>query len=91
MAWTTPTNVATGDVLTASRYNNEVVANALAGGPVYATLADLNTAIPSPYEGQRAYLTAPRLAPSPRREPLPTFPPGLTFAITAPGGFALPL
>jgi hypothetical protein len=59
MAWTTPTNVATGDVLTASRYNNEVVANALAGGPVYATLADLNTAIPSPFEGQRAYLTAP--------------------------------
>jgi len=30
MAWTTPTNVATGDVLTASRYNNEVVGNSLA-------------------------------------------------------------
>ena len=28
MAWTAPTNVATGDVLTASRYNNEVVGNA---------------------------------------------------------------
>lgn len=29
MAWTAPTNVATGDVLTATRYNNEVVANTL--------------------------------------------------------------
>ena len=27
MAWTAPTNVATGDVLTATRYNNEVVGN----------------------------------------------------------------
>ena len=59
MAWTAPTNVATGDVLSATRYNNEVVGNALAGGPIYATLADLNTAIPAPFEGQRAYLTAP--------------------------------
>ena len=30
MAFTTPTNVATGDVLTATRYNNEVVDNAVA-------------------------------------------------------------
>jgi hypothetical protein len=38
MAWTTPTNVATGDVLTATRYNNEVVGNTIAGHPIYATL-----------------------------------------------------
>ena len=62
MAWTTPTNVATGDVLTASRYNNEVVGNALAGGPIFAAYTDLVAAIPTPYEGQRAYLTAPLAA-----------------------------
>ena len=38
MAWTTPTNVATGDVLTASRYNAEVVANTLA---LYTTVQRL--------------------------------------------------
>ena len=36
MAWTTPTNVATGDVLTASRYNNEVVGNGLVLAPFAA-------------------------------------------------------
>jgi hypothetical protein len=58
MAWTDPTNVATGDVLTATRYNNEVVANTLAGGPIYATEAERDAAITSPFEGQRAYITA---------------------------------
>ena len=59
MAWTTPTNVATGDVLTASRYNNEVVGNAYAGGPIYTTTALRDAAITSPFEGQCAYITAP--------------------------------
>ena len=49
--------MATGDVLTASRYNAEVVANTLAGGPIYATEALRNAAIPTPFEGQRAYIT----------------------------------
>jgi hypothetical protein len=31
--------------------------NILAGGPIYATEAARNTAIPSPFEGQRAYIT----------------------------------
>lgn len=58
MAWTAPNTFVAGAVLTAAQLN-AMQANALAGGPVYATLADLNTAIPSPFEGQRAYLTAP--------------------------------
>jgi len=61
MAWTTPTNAATGDVLTATRYNAEVVANALAGGPIYATEAARDAAIPTPFEGQRAYITGSTL------------------------------
>jgi hypothetical protein len=62
MAWTAPTNVATGDVLTATKYNNEVVGNALAGGPIYATEALRDAAIPTPFEGQRAYITASTVA-----------------------------
>jgi len=62
MAWTTPTNAATGDVLTASRYNADVVANTLAGGPIYATETLRDAAITSPFEGQRAYITAPEVA-----------------------------
>ena len=62
MAWTAPTNVATGDVLTATRYNNEVVGNALAGGPIYATEALRDAAITSPFEGQRAYITGSTVA-----------------------------
>lgn len=57
MAFVTPTNVATGDVLTASRYNADVVANVLAGGPIYVTEAARDAAIPTPFEGQRAYIT----------------------------------
>jgi len=62
MAWTTPTNVATGDVLTATRYNAEVVANTFAGGPIYTTEALRDAAITSPFEGQRAYITASTIA-----------------------------
>jgi len=58
MAWTTPTNVATGDVLTATRYNNEVVGNTYAGGPIYATTVARDAAITAPFVGQRAFITA---------------------------------
>ena len=59
MAWTAPSTFVAGAILTAAQLNTNVRDNSLAGGPIYATLADLNTAIPSPFEGQRAYLTAP--------------------------------
>jgi len=58
MAWTDPNTYIAGAILTAAQLN-AMQANALAGGPIYTTLAALNTAIPSPFEGQRAYLTAP--------------------------------
>jgi hypothetical protein len=35
MAWVTPTNVATGDVLTAATWNQDVVANAAAVAPFF--------------------------------------------------------
>jgi hypothetical protein len=59
MAFVTPTNVTVGSVLTASKYNQEVVANGLAGQPIFTNEAGRDAAIPSPYEGQRVYLTAP--------------------------------
>ena len=57
MAWTTPTNVATGDVLTATRYNADVVANTLAGGPIFATTVARDAAITAPFVGQRAFIS----------------------------------
>lgn len=62
MAWTTPTNVATGDVLTATRYNAEVVANTLAGGPIYATTVARDAAITAPFVGQQAFITGTKVA-----------------------------
>ena len=58
MAWTAPNTYIAGAILTAAQLN-AMQANALAGGPIYATYADLIAAIPSPFEGQRAYITAP--------------------------------
>ena len=58
MAWTDPNTYIAGAILTAAQLN-AMQANALAGGPIYATEAARNTAIPSPFEGQRAYITAP--------------------------------
>jgi hypothetical protein len=37
--------------------NTFVRDNIMAGGPIYATEADRTTGIPSPFEGQRAYIT----------------------------------
>ena len=57
MAWTTPTNVATGDVLTASRYNAEVVANTNA---LYSTVQRLG------YQARTtSYTTTSTTAPGP--------------------------
>ena len=56
MAWTDPNTYIAGAILTAAQMN-AMQANALAGGPIYATEAARTTAIPSPYEGQRAYIT----------------------------------
>lgn len=56
MAWTAPNTYIAGAILTAAQLN-AMQANALAGGPIYATEADRNAAIPTPFEGQRAYIT----------------------------------
>ena len=59
MAWTAPRTWVSGAILTAAQLNEQVRDNMLAGGPIYAAYSDLTSAIPSPFEGQRAYLTAP--------------------------------
>jgi hypothetical protein len=59
MAFVTPTNVTVGSVLTASKYNQEVVENGLAGRPIFTNEAGRDAAITAPFEGQIAYLTAP--------------------------------
>ena len=57
MAWTDPNTYIAGAILTAAQMN-AMQANALAGGPIYATTAARTTAIPSPFVGQRAFITA---------------------------------
>ena len=56
MAWTAPNTFVAGAVLTAAQMN-AMQANALAGGPIYATEALRDAAITAPFEGQRAYIT----------------------------------
>lgn len=46
-----------GQILTAAQMNTYIRDNIMAGGPVYATEAARNADIPSPFEGQRAYIT----------------------------------
>ena len=58
MAWTAPPTYIAGAILTAAQMN-AISANLLAGGPVYTTEALRDAAITSPFEGQRAYITAP--------------------------------
>jgi hypothetical protein len=58
MAWTAPPTYTAGAILTAAQMN-AISANLFAGGPVYATYAALIADIPSPFEGQRAYITGP--------------------------------
>ena len=61
MAWSdfTAGLFTSGQILTAAQMNTYVRDNLYAGGPIYTTLAALQAAIPSPFEGQRAYLTSP--------------------------------
>ena len=61
MAWTAPNTFIAGAILTAAQMN-AMQANALAGGPIYANEAARDAAITSPFEGQRAYLTASTVA-----------------------------
>jgi hypothetical protein len=59
MAWTTPTTVTAGQVLTAARYNQDTVDNMLMGNPVFTNEAARDAVITSPSEGQSVYLTTP--------------------------------
>jgi len=61
MAWTAPNTYVAGAVLTAAQMN-AMQANALAGGPIYATEALRDAAITAPFEGQRAYITGSTVA-----------------------------
>ena len=61
MAWTNPVTYIAGAILTAAQMN-VMQANALAGGPIYATEAARDAAITSPFEGQRAYITGSTVA-----------------------------
>jgi len=62
MAWTAPSTFVAGAILTAAQLNTNVRDNSLAGGPIYATEALRDAAITSPFEGQRAYITASTVA-----------------------------
>ena len=59
MAWTSPATWLAGSTLTAAQLNEQVRDNSLAGGPIYTTEALRDAAIPAPFEGQQAYITAP--------------------------------
>ena len=58
MAWTAPNTFVAGAILTAAQMNTDVRDNSLAGGPIYATTVARDAAIPSPFAGQRAFVTA---------------------------------
>ena len=62
MAWTAPSTFVAGAILTAAQLNTNVRDNTLAGGPIYATEAARDAAIPTPFEGQRAYITGSTIA-----------------------------
>ena len=74
MAWTAPSTFVAGAILTAAQLNTNVRDNSLAGGPIYATEAARDAAITAPFEGQRAYITAP------------TIPAAVGTTTTVPGG-----
>lgn len=59
MAYSFPSAVSTGDVLTASAYNQAVQENQKFGIATFTTEASRDAAITSPSEGMRAYLTGP--------------------------------
>ena len=57
MAWTAPSTFVAGAILTAAQLNTNVRDNTLAGGPIYATTAARDAAIPTPFAGQRAFVS----------------------------------
>ena len=57
MAWTAPATWLAGSTLTAAQLNEQVRDNSLAGGPIYATTAARDAAIPAPFVGQRAFVS----------------------------------
>jgi hypothetical protein len=57
MAWTAPSTWVAGAILTAAQLNTQLRDNLLAGGPIYATTAARDSAIPSPFAGQRAFIS----------------------------------
>lgn len=57
MAWTAPATWLAGSTLTAAQLNEQVRDNSLAGGPIYATTAARDAAIPAPFAGQRAFIS----------------------------------
>ena len=59
MAWSSFTAglFTAGQVLTAAQMNTYVRDNLMAGGPIYATTAARDVAIPTPYAGQRALIS----------------------------------
>ena len=59
MAWVTPSNVAAGDAILASTWNQNVVENMRFGQPTFTNEAARDAALTSPQEGMVAYLTAP--------------------------------
>jgi hypothetical protein len=59
MPFVPPTSVTAGQVLTATRYNTEIVGNGIMGQPVFANEAARDAAITAPEEGMICYLTAP--------------------------------
>ena len=62
MAWTAPATWLAGSTLTAAQLNEQVRDNSLAGGPIYATTAARDTAIPAPFAGQQAFITGTKVA-----------------------------
>jgi hypothetical protein len=62
MAWTAPSTWVAGAILTAAQLNTQLRDNLLAGGPIYGTEALRDAAIPTPFEGQRAYITGSTIA-----------------------------
>lgn len=59
MTYSFPSTVSTGDVLTASTFNQVIRENQKFGMATFTTEAARDAAITSPEEGMRAYLTAP--------------------------------
>jgi len=62
MAWTAPSTFVAGAILTAAQLNTNVRDNSLAGGPIYATTAARDAAIPTPFAGQQAFISGTKIA-----------------------------